>query len=91
MLQANCNNYLFLIGNEPETDEFVANAISHTNIISNLVDKQEQREAAIVFKFTSSRGTTWLPMPNELSRPEPAIGKSCMYMNEVQYYNYAYT
>ena len=67
---------LFLIGNE-QADEFVANAISQTNIISNQMNKQEHRGATIVSKFTSS--TTWLPMPNVLSQSEPAIGKSCIW------------
>ena len=77
-LQVNCNGHLFLIGNE-QADEFVANAISHINTISNQVNKQEHRGATIVSKFTSSHGTTWLPMPNELSQSEPAIGKSCIW------------
>ena len=76
VLQVNWNNCLFPIGNE-QADEFVANVISHTNTVSNQVNKQEHRGATIVSKLTSSRGTTVIPMPNESSQSEPAISKEC--------------
>lgn len=79
MLQVDCDDYLFLIGNE-QTDQFVANAIAHTNSMSNQVNKQEHRGAIIVStcKSTSSHGTTLLPMLAEWSQSEPDIGKLCI-------------